>query len=140
MWMKLVKNELFIEKKKGQNSCWIEIQVKYDNWIIIQLLGFNFGSWITSKFNLDHKMHMKLTVGARTKFGSSDQRGEVGSCQIRGPGKQMKAPNSNQIQTVRSMWGSQELLDQRTKQVDEGIDFLKKSMIQTEILLINCNG
>ena len=47
MWMKLVKNELFIEKKLGQNGCWnlilplennigrwIEIWAKSDHWII----------------------------------------------------------------------------------------------------------
>ena len=92
MWMKLVKNELFIEKKLGQNGCWnlilplennigrwIEIQAKSDHWIITQLLGFNSGRWITSNFNLDHQMHMKLIVGARTKSGPSNQCREAGS-------------------------------------------------------------
>ena len=73
--MKLVKNELFIEKiwakiaigisfyryktklavglKSGRN---LTIGSSYRHW------GFNSCYWITSRFNLDHQMHMKLTV------------------------------------------------------------------------------
>ena len=63
---------------------------------------------------------MKLTIGAQTRFGLSNQCGEVGSRWIRGPRKQMKAPRLNQIWIVRSTRGSWESSNQRTRKVDEG--------------------